>query len=368
MGSFRRWLKLQLGPSPLIVGSMLVLTVLAVLSFFRIGPTLPSWTGYALMAAVMSVATCYAIGRIVRLWPRVVGGVGGGQFHIQLRRPDAVRRGQIEGLEELNRMVGLENVKREIVTLTQRIKVEAARRDQGLPVSPLSLHMVFTGPSGVGKTVVARLYGLILRDLGVLEKGHLVETDRAGLVAGYVGQTAMKTHDKVGEALDGVLFIDEAYSLAGRAGESGQDPFGQEAIETLLKEMEDRRDRLVVIVAGYPQMMANFLASNPGLPSRFTKTLDFGSYGIEELLAITHALAARDGLRLGSDCDPMLAEYFQRAGRAADFGNGRTARTLIERMREAQAVRLAPQLERGDVIDFDLIAPSDVMMATVGRA
>lgn len=367
MGRVGRWLKLQLGPSPLIAGSMLVLTVLAVLSFFRIGPTLPPWTGYALIAVIVSMATWYAVSRIARLWPRVVGGVSGGQFHIQLRKSDALRRGRIDALEELSRMVGLDNVKREIITLTQRIQVEAARRDRGLPVSPLSLHMVFAGPSGVGKTVVARLYGSILRDLGVLEKGHLVETDRAGLVAGYVGQTAIKTHDMVREALDGVLFIDEAYSLAGRAGESSQDPFGQEAIETLLKEMEDHRDRLVVIVAGYPEPMANFVASNPGLPSRFTKTLDFGSYDIEELLAITHALAAREGLKLGSDCDPMLAEYFQRARRAANFGNGRTARTLIERMREAQAVRLAPQLDKDGGVELDLIVPSDVMMATVGR-
>jgi Holliday junction resolvasome RuvABC ATP-dependent DNA helicase subunit len=364
MDNFGRWLKLQLGPSPLIAGSMLVLTVLAVLSFFGMSPALlPKGTGYVLLLAVVLWATYYATSRVWRLWPRVVGGINGRQFHVQLRAA-AAKGDASAGLAELDRMVGLAGVKREITTLIQRIQVEAARREEGLAVSPLSLHMVFAGPPGVGKTVVARLYGTILRDLGVLEKGHLVETDRADLVAGYVGQTAIKTKGKVAEALDGVLFIDEAYALAGRA-EGGHDPFGQEAIDTLLKEMEDRRDRLVVIVAGYPALMAKFVSSNPGLPSRFTKTIDFGGYNVEELLAITHGLARREGLRLGRDCDTMLAEYFQQARRRPDFGNGRTARTLIERIREAQAVRLAPQLRKGGV-DLDQITPSDVMMAVLG--
>jgi SpoVK/Ycf46/Vps4 family AAA+-type ATPase len=258
-------------------------------------------------------------------------------------------------------MTGLDTVKAEINTLIQRLRVEAARREQGLPVASISLHMVFAGPPGVGKTVVARLYGSILRDLGVLEKGHLIETDRAGLVAGYVGQTALKTKERVAEALDGVLFIDEAYALAART--SGQnDSFGLEAIETLLKEMEDKRDRLVVIVAGYPEQMQQFVSSNPGLPSRFTKTIRFNSYDADELVAIMHSTALRDGLRLGQGSDQIVKAFFTRAIEHRDFGNARTARTLLERAREAQAVRIAPLLAGGNV-DLGELTPSDIESA-----
>jgi S1-C subfamily serine protease/Cdc6-like AAA superfamily ATPase len=275
-------------------------------------------------------------------------------------RPAVAARG-ISALDELRRMTGLDAVKAEIEMLVSRLKVEAARHERGLPVAPISLHMVFVGPPGTGKTVVARLYGAILRDLGVLEKGHLIETDRAGLVAGYVGQTAIKTLQKIADAQDGVLFIDEAYALAAQPG-VGPD-FGREAVDTLLKEMEDKRDRLVVIVAGYPEPMRTFLASNPGLPSRFTKTVPFESYEVDDLVAITHAIAQRDGLRVSADADPALKIYFDRARAAPDFANARSARTVLERAREAQAARIAPLMGISDV-DLDELTLADIETAT----
>ena len=221
--------------------------------------------------------------------------------------------------------------------------------------------MVFAGPPGVGKTVVARLYGAVLRELGALEKGHVIETDRAGLVAGYVGQTALKTRERIAEALDGVLFIDEAYALVAHApGQS--DIFGQEALDTLLKEIEDRRDRLVVIVAGYPEQMQQFVASNPGLPSRFTKTINFEGYSSKELVAITHVTAAQSGLRLDPDAADALDHYFSRAMTAANFGHARTARTLLERAREAQATRIAPELGKPG-IDLARLSVRDITVA-----
>jgi stage V sporulation protein K len=368
MNKTMQWLRVQLGPSPVMSISMMIMTVVAVLSAFHISPTLPPWLAYAGFAAVIGASTLLAARRVIDFWPRVSEGPQPGVYRI---RSASRAAGSISfnsqgqppatvALAELKQMIGLDNVKAEIDTLIQRLRVEAARREKGLPVPPISLHMVFTGPPGVGKTVVARLYGAILRDLGVLEKGHLVETDRAGLVAGYLGQTALKTKERIAEALDGILFVDEAYALAN--GSTGhRDTFGLEAIDTLLKEMEDKRDRLVVIVAGYPDEMHGFLATNPGLPSRFTKTIRFDSYRPAELVSIVRAMATRDGLSIAADAGPVAEAYFSERSRAPDFGNARTARTLLERAREAQAVRLAPLL--GTEVDLNEITLGDLQAA-----
>lgn len=358
MGKIFQSLRTILGPSPVLSLCVLVMTLLALLSAFRITPYLPPNLGYLLLALLTGSAGLYWATAIIRLWPRVSGGAKG-EWQLRLRSTlrivDGVATGS-DALLELERMTGLGGVKAEIVTLIQRLQIEAVRREKGLPAAPFSLHMVFTGPPGTGKTAVARLYGALLRDLGVLEKGHLVETDRAGLVAGYVGQTALKTRQRIAEAMDGILFIDEAYALADGGADND---FGREAIDVLLKEMEDKRDRLVVIVAGYPDRMRRFLASNPGLPSRFTKTIQFDSYEADDLVSITRSMAQQNGLRLSQDAGPILKNYFERARTAVDFGNARTARTLLERAREAQAARIAPLIGSTE-LDLDELTIADI--------
>jgi S1-C subfamily serine protease/Holliday junction resolvasome RuvABC ATP-dependent DNA helicase subunit len=343
------------------------MTILAILAAFKITPSLPPHLGYVLLGLLVASANLYWTWNVARLWPRVIGSSRGDwqmRPRSQLRIVNGTATG-IPALEELGQLTGLDTVKAEIGMLIQRLQIEAARREKGAPTTPISLHMVFAGPPGTGKTAVARLYGAILRDLGVLEKGHLIETDRAGLVAGYVGQTALKTRQKIADALDGILFIDEAYALAEHSG-TGHD-FGREAIDTLLKEMEDKRDRLVVIVAGYPDPMRKFLASNPGLPSRFTKTLQFNSYAAADLVAITHLLARRDGFRLSQDADAVLLNFFERARTATNFANARTARTVVERARETQAARVAPLMtSRG--VDLNELTLADVQSAITTKA
>ena len=259
-------------------------------------------------------------------------------------------------LQKLDGMIGLAPVKQEIKRLSARLEVEQKRRAQGLPTAAVSQHMVFTGPPGVGKTEVARLIGEIFRALKVLRKGHLVETDRAGLVAGYVGQTATKTLDKCREALDGILFIDEAYALA--AGSAGMShDFGKEAIDTLLKFMEDNRDRIVVIVAGYPNEMRRFIESNPGLSSRFSKTIDFPAYSVGELCEILEWMAARQQFLLPDDFALALAPWIEQRSRAADWGNARSMRTLLEKARESQAIRIStdPNADLSRIETVDLL-------------
>jgi SpoVK/Ycf46/Vps4 family AAA+-type ATPase len=247
-----------------------------------------------------------------------------------------VSRTADDALNDLDAMVGLGTVKSEINKLLASLEIERRRRQQNLPVFATSRHMVFTGPPGVGKTVVARAIGDIYRSLGVLRKGHLIEADRSQLVGGYVGQTALKTLEVCRAALDGVLFIDEAYGLA--VADSRSD-FGREAIEALLKYMEDHRDRLVVIVAGYPAEMHRFIASNPGIASRFTKTIDFPPYDTVQLCEIFRSLALEQQYLLPIGFEDKLVPWIESQRREPQWGNARSMRTLLERVREAHAVR-----------------------------
>lgn len=245
-----------------------------------------------------------------------------------------------EVMEKINRLIGMEKVKEQIATFINVIKVHKERERRGLPVTPLTLHAVFYGPPGTGKTTIARYLGKVYRCLGLLKKGHLVETDRAGLVAGYVGQTAIRTDEVFQKALDGVLFIDEAYSLTSK--DSGKD-FGQEAIETLLKRMEDHRDRIAVIVAGYPEEMREFIESNPGLRTRFNRFFYFDHYTPAELLKIFEVFMENARFTLTPGARKALLTYITRKCEQRDrtFGNGRFVRNLFERVVEKQANRIA---------------------------
>lgn len=246
-----------------------------------------------------------------------------------------------KSLAAFDEMVGMVEVKRQVRTLIDFLKIEKLRQERGMPRNPVSLHVVFTGPPGTGKTTVARLLGRIYRDLGFLKKGHVVETDRSGMVAGYLGQTALKVDALVASAVDGVLFIDEAYALKPEGGGGGD--YGQEAIDVLLKRMEDQRERLVVIVAGYADEMNRFLESNPGLKSRFNRYFEFGDYEPEELLQIFERISGAQGLRLSSAARVRLKEILIRLHDARDrrFGNGRLVRNIFEKAIERQASRLA---------------------------
>jgi hypothetical protein len=241
-------------------------------------------------------------------------------------------------LKELDAMVGLEPVKSEVHRATNFARMQVMRRQQGLPVVQASLHSVFFGNPGTGKTTVARLMGRIYKSLGLLKRGHVIECDRGRLVAEYVGQTAVRTHAAIDSALDGILFIDEAYALAGR----GAEDFGSEAIETLLKRMEDDRDRLIVIVAGYTGPMEQFIASNPGLESRFTNYLKFPDYQPAEMEEIFHRMAAQSGLVCSPDAEKRVREVCETlyARRNAQFGNAREMRNLFEAAVRNQSSRL----------------------------
>ena len=244
-----------------------------------------------------------------------------------------------ELMAQLDSLVGLDDVKKDIKNLMNLVKVRRLRRENGLPIPPMSLHMVFMGNPGTGKTTVARIISGLYAAIGVLEKGQLIEVDRSGLVAGYVGQTALKTQEVIKSALGGVLFIDEAYSLAS----GGENDFGREAIETILKAMEDHRDELIVVVAGYDGPMEKFINSNPGLQSRFNKYFYFPDYNGEQLLHIFKGQCKKNGYALTEEAEAEAKAMFEELyeNRGENFGNGRDVRNVFEDTVVRQSNRVA---------------------------
>ncbi|MBD5162534.1 MAG: AAA family ATPase [Oscillibacter sp.] len=254
--------------------------------------------------------------------------------------PEPPRPTLEEALAELDELIGLDVVKKDVDSLVNLVKVRKLRQERGMKTPEMSFHLVFSGNPGTGKTTVARIVGKIYSALGILSRGHLVEVDRSGLVAGYVGQTAIKTREVIDRALGGVLFIDEAYTLS---PEKADKDFGQEAIDTILKAMEDHRDDFVVIVAGYATLMPRFIDSNPGLKSRFNKYLYFEDYNGDQLYEIFQGRVKRNDYRLDAHAEAAVKDHLQELyeDRDDNFGNARDVRNLFEKIVAAQADRVA---------------------------
>ena len=271
---------------------------------------------------------------------------------------------KIEDLQaELDGYIGLDAVKKEVRNLINMVTVHQMREKNGLPTTELSLHMVFSGNPGTGKTTIARLMARIYHALGILSKGQLVEVDRSGLVAGYVGQTALKTSKAIEKALGGVLFIDEAYALNGRS----ENDFGQEAIDTVLKAMEDHRDDLVVIVAGYDDLMEAFIHSNPGLESRFNRFLHFADYSLDEMMQIFAMQCKKGCYILEKEAEEQVRAFIREENTdGISFGNARGVRNLFERILVQQANRLAG-MENVTREDLVRITSADVEAARENR-
>ena len=261
-------------------------------------------------------------------------------------------------LAELDSYVGMDAIKAEVRSLINMVQVYKLRREHDLPTTDMSLHMVFSGNPGTGKTTVARIMARIYHSLDILSKGQLVEVDRSGLVAGYVGQTALKTQKVIEKAMGGVLFIDEAYALNGKS----ENDFGQEAIDTILKAMEDHRDDLVVIVAGYTELMDRFIHSNPGLESRFNRFLEFEDYTTEQMVAIFKMQCKKGCYVLAQGTEELVRDFIAEESADDSFGNARGVRNLFEHILVAQNNRLA-KLEKVTRDDLMQIMPDDVLHA-----
>ena len=264
--------------------------------------------------------------------------------------PDDIDMDEIKSiLAEVDSLIGLGNVKKEIHDMVNIMLINEMRRRKGLKSPVMSRHLVFTGNPGTGKTTIARAIGKIYKTLGILEKGHMIETDRSGMVAGYVGQTAEKVNEIVNQAMGGILFIDEAYSLVSES----EGDFGQEAINTLLKQMEDHRDSLIVIVAGYTNEMNSFINSNPGLRSRFNRYIQFDDYSNEELLQIFKLYIQEQDYSLEENSDEMILSAIEKLKESEqeNFGNARSVRNYFEKVISNQANRLMSDMSAASDTD-----------------